>query len=204
MEIENSKKRDEISQLSNLINAAMITDDKDCTTRQSRQYIKPNPSEETSDDEGTIQIPAGSQARMLDAQQASRFVRILRRRDDQGVEEFIKSVRYAKSRCDDKEGQLYVVLNEKIIENAERNIRFQEINTFEDLYKVLRTNMSTPTTVSHSRAKLQSTKQNSFETVQTFTQRFTQVLSELRYATQVEHTTRWSEKQTGRVENYRK
>ena len=182
----------------------MITDDTDCTTRQSRQYIKPNPSEETSDDEGTIQIPAGSQARMLDAQQASRFVRILRRRDDQGVEEFIKSVRYAKSRCDDKEGLLYVVLNEKIIENAERNIRFQEINTFEDLYKVLRTNMSTPTTVSHSRAKLQSTKQNSFETVQTFTQRFTQVLSELRYATQVEHTTRWSEKQTGRVENYRK
>lgn len=71
-------------------------------------------------------------------------------------------------------------MNEKIIENAERSICFQEINTFEDLYKVLRTNVSTSTTVSYSRAKLQSTKKKTSETMQTFTQRFTQVLSELR------------------------
>ena len=73
LEIDNSKRRKEISQLSNLINAAAITtDDTDYTTRRLRQNIKPNSPEETSDDEGTMQIPARSQARMLDAQQASR------------------------------------------------------------------------------------------------------------------------------------
>ena len=49
-------------------------------TRRSRQDIKLNPPEETSDDEEATQISARSQARMLNAQQASRFVRIIRRR----------------------------------------------------------------------------------------------------------------------------
>ena len=81
LEIKNSKRREEISQLSNLINAAVITtDDTDYTTRRSRQDIKLNPPEETSDDEEATQISARSQARMLNAQQASRFVRIIRRR----------------------------------------------------------------------------------------------------------------------------
>lgn len=47
--------------------------------RRGDHDIKPNLPEETSDDEETnTQIPTRSQARMLDAQQASRYVRILR------------------------------------------------------------------------------------------------------------------------------
>ncbi|XP_046142505.1 uncharacterized protein LOC123988680 [Osmia bicornis bicornis] len=125
----------------------------------------------------------------LKAADAIRTVETLRGRDDVGVEDFILSVRKARARCLEPELLLDLILIEKIIEHAKRNIRYIRIDSYEKLYECLRQHVSTPTTVGNSRTKLQSIRQGSTESVQSYNMRFRQQLNELLYATQNENKT---------------
>lgn len=77
---------------------------------------------------------------------------------------------------------LKLIIAEKITENAERCIRYHNIETYDQLYQALRTQVSTPVTTNGCRNRLLSTRQGFSETVIQFSVRFRQALSELLYA----------------------
>lgn len=123
----------------------------------------------------------------LKPSEALRTVETLNGRNDIGVEEFIKSVRFARSRTNDQETLLRMILTERITDFAKQSFRFCQIHGYEELYEALRTQVSLPSTVSGSRNKMQTIRQGISESVQSYTNRFRQALSELEYAIQAKH-----------------
>lgn len=105
---------------------------------------------------------------MLIPSEALRTMESLNGRNDTGVEKFIKSIKFTRTRNDDKESLLHMILTKKIIENAKQNIRFCQISNYDNLYKALYTQLSTLSTVSESRNKMQSIKQSTTESVQSY------------------------------------
>lgn len=117
--------------------------------------------------------------------EAIKYVRTLKGHDDVGVEEFIKSVKRAKADCARPERLLDLVINEKIIDDAERNIRGIEIHNYKDLFQALRDNVSAATSYELARSKLMSTRQLN-ENIRSYDKRFLERYNELRYAIQNE------------------
>ena len=107
-----------------------------------------------------------------------------------GVENFIKNVRVARSQCHQKALLLKLTLVKRVTENAKRSIRFLEIENYEDLYNALRRikNIAIPSTVSNCRDRLRNIRQGSTESVQSYNLRFRQQLNELVYALQNKHS----------------
>ncbi len=124
---------------------------------------------------------------MIKTKDAIRMVETLRGRDDVGVEDFIKSVEFARSACSEEQLLLKLIVVEKIIENAKRSIRYFNIESYGELYVHLRNNVSIPTTVVACRNRLNQTKQGQTESVQSYNLRFRQTLNELIYAVQNKH-----------------
>ncbi|KAK9296900.1 hypothetical protein QLX08_009210 [Tetragonisca angustula] len=120
--------------------------------------------------------------------EALRTVETLNGINNTGVEEFINSVGFARTRVSDTASLLRMILTEKIIDRAKQSIRFCQITSYEELYEALRTQVSIPTIVSGSRNKMQNTKQGTNETVQSYSNRFRQALNELEYAVQAKHS----------------
>lgn len=85
-----------------------------------------------------------------------------------GVEDFIKSVEFARQCCNEEQLLLKLILVEKITENAKRSIRYIDIKTYGELYVHLRNNVSIPTTVVACRNRLGQTKQGPTESVQSY------------------------------------
>ncbi|OAD55611.1 hypothetical protein WN48_04487 [Eufriesea mexicana] len=124
------------------------------------------------------------------------------------IEEFIKTVRFARSRTFDPTLLLRMILTEKIIDHAKQSIRFCQINSYEELYDVLGTQLSVSTTVPGSRSKMQQVRQGINESVQSYTIRFRRALRELEYAVQAKHRNTTArnlalEEETTEVENRR-
>lgn len=119
---------------------------------------------------------------------ALRMIENLNGINDIGVEEFIKSIKLAKTRVNDEIILLRMIIAEKITDRAKQSIRFSNITSYDELYFALRTQVSIPNTISGSRNRLQNIKQNSNETVQDYSNRFRQALNELEYAIQAQHT----------------
>ena len=71
---------------------------------------------------------------MIKTKDAIRMVETLRGRDDVGVEDFIKSVEFARSACSEEQLLLKLIVVEKIIENAIRSIRYINIESYGELY----------------------------------------------------------------------
>ncbi|XP_043263113.1 uncharacterized protein LOC122403580 [Colletes gigas] len=159
---------------------------------------RPATEMELTDDEGDLRTaraeprshtstaPATTVSNLKTAD-ALRMVETLYGKDDIGVEEFIKSVRFARNRVNDPESLLRMIITEKIVSHAKRSIRFCRIQTYDELYEALRTQVSLPVTVSGSRNKMQTIKQGITENVQSYTARFKQAMSELEYAIQAKH-----------------
>lgn len=107
--------------------------------------------------------------------------------NDIGVEEFIKSVKLARTRVNDQTILLRMIIAEKITDRAKQSIRFCSISSFEELFSALRTHVSIPNTISGSRNKLQNIRQGNNETVQSYSNRFRQALNELEYSIQAKY-----------------
>ncbi|KAK1118220.1 hypothetical protein K0M31_015265 [Melipona bicolor] len=115
---------------------------------------------------------------------ALRVIESLNGTNDIGVEEFIKSVKLAKTRVNDQITNDYC---RKITDRAKQSIRFCSISSFEELFSALRTHVSIPNTISGSRNKLQNIRQGNNETVQSYSNRFRQALNELEYSIQAKY-----------------
>lgn len=190
---ENKNRAKEIENLAKNFKTVILTDDTSITSRRTGV----DTGDEGEDEMETTRtrqpttlaaerITATDQ--LMKATEAIRMIETLRGRDDVGVEDFIKSVRFARNNCSEKNLLLRLILIEKITENAKRSIRYTTINTFEELYETLRRNVSIPNTVSSCRNKLQQLKQGATETIQSYNLRFRQQLNELIYAVQNKHT----------------
>lgn len=125
---------------------------------------------------------------ILKATEALKMIENLNGINDIGVEEFIKSVKLARTRVSDKIILLRMIIVEKITDRAKQSIRFCEITSYDELFSALRTQVSIPNTVSGSRNKMQNIRQNPNETVQQYSNRFKQALNELEYAIQAQHS----------------
>ena len=121
------------------------------------------------------------------AKEIIRTVESLNGSDDVGVHDFIKSVKRAKTRCRNPDLLLDYILTEKITGNAKRSIRHIPIDSYDDLYKALNTNLSITTSVELCRTKLDNVRQGS-DSVQIFSQKFRGIYNELTYALQSNHT----------------
>ena len=109
-------------------------------------------------------LPAGAMQRTVAFSNASEIIRTvetLNGRNDVGVQDFIKSVKRARSLCSQPDLLLFYILTEKIVDNAKRSIRHISINNYEDLYQALQTNLNSGTSVELCRAKLNSCVQGS-------------------------------------------
>lgn len=116
-----------------------------------------------------------------------RTMKVLKGKDDLGIEDFITSVKRARDRCSDPDLLLDLIIAEKIQENAERAIRYLDITSYDILFSELRKNLSNITSVSVCRKKLRGTRQNN-DCVQTFNIKFRQGSNELKYAIQSEQS----------------
>lgn len=124
----------------------------------------------------------------IPAKDLIRIIKPLNGQDDIGVEDFIKTVKRAQKRCSQPELLLDYILAEKITQQAEKCIRYTQINDFETLYETLRSNLKQMGSVSALRSKLDSCKQGMTETIQNYNIRFRQVVNELKYAVQAAHS----------------
>lgn len=123
----------------------------------------------------------------IPAKEAIRTIKAINGQDDVGIENFIKTGKKAKLQCNQPNLLLYFIIAEKITGNAERAIRYTQIDSYEDLYEILRRNLTQAGSVSSLRSKLESCRQGIKETVQNFNVRFRQLVNELKYAVQAQH-----------------
>jgi hypothetical protein len=160
---ENQRRAAEIKKLSNAVQMTMVSED---GSSKTSTITTKTPNEDNSDTEDesegaramappaeSFRTPhnvSESERNLLKAKDAIELVETLRSRDDVGVEDFIKNVRYARSYRSQKELLLKLILVTRITESAKRNIRFIEItSSYEQLYGALRQNISFLTTVSN-------------------------------------------------------
>ena len=64
---------------------------------------------------------------------------------------------------------LDLIIAKKIQGSAEKAIRYQQINSYDDLYEALRKNLRQTSSILALKSKLESCKQGLTETVQNFT-----------------------------------
>ena len=70
----------------------------------------------------------------INAKTAIETIREINRQDDIGIDDFIKTVKKAKTRCTQAKLLLDLIIAKKITGFAEKSIRYLQINSYEDLY----------------------------------------------------------------------
>ena len=125
---------------------------------------------------------------MITTKDLIRTIKVLKGRDDCGVDDFIASVKRAKGRCSQKDLLSDFISAEKITDLAKRAIRFTSIKTYKELFDALRQNVGIISSVQLSYSKLEGIKQTLIESVQKYNLRFRQQFNELNYAVQNEHS----------------
>ena len=68
----------------------------------------------------------------------TRIIKPLHGKDDMGVENFIKRLQLAKNSCSEPILLLQLTLAEKILDRAERSIRYIKIDTYSELSESLK------------------------------------------------------------------
>ncbi|XP_033222760.1 uncharacterized protein LOC117176615 [Belonocnema kinseyi] len=154
-------------------------------TDQAENYGQRVPVVTQHPQESTTSIPVTTS---IPAKDIIRTVEELRGRDDVDLEDFIKSVKRAKSRCSQPDLLLDFIIAEKIKDQAKRGIRFSSIDDYDQLFSALRQNVGIISSVELSRSKLESVKQTGIETVQNYNMRFRQHYNEIIYAVQNEQS----------------
>ena len=158
--------------------------DKDATLRKTASHRTPDSSPEREAETVEERKERNYNDNLKPARYAVEYVRTLRGHDDVGVEEFIRSAQRARKRCSEPEELLDLIVNKKIIGEAERSIRGLEIYDYRELYQALRDNISAATSYELARAKLASTRQMPNENVRSYDKRFIEKYNELKYTIQ--------------------
>ena len=77
----------------------------------------------------------------INATIALETIRTLNGQDNVGVEDFVKSVKRARMKTSQPNLLLDLIIAKKIQGLAEKAIRYQQINSYDDLYEALRQNL---------------------------------------------------------------
>ena len=149
--------------------------------RNENNYAEPN-----------VQFPVPSASHIdeevrIKAETAIETIRGINVQDDIGIEDFIKTVKKAKTRCTQPNSLLDLIIAKKITGFAGKSIRYLEINSYKDLYDALRQNLKSSNSILAFKSKLESCKQGATECVQNFTVRIRQIINEINYAVQAQH-----------------
>ena len=123
----------------------------------------------------------------MGAKLAIETIKPINGQDDMGVEDFIKTVKRARIRCEEPEILQDLILAREITHAAAKAIGYMQINSYEDLYAALRQNLRQTSSLISLKSKLESCKQSSTETVLNFTTRFRQITNEINYLVQSQH-----------------
>lgn len=186
---ENASRRAEIKEIGVRIGKLMTTDD----GRSHHSVISEDENDEPvprpgvsawHDPNVTPSVPIVNHRANIPAKDVVRTIRSFRGRDDTGVEDFITSIKIARTQCKEDDFLLRLIIAEKVTEHAERSIRHLTINSYDELYDALRKRVAPATTVGNARSKLKDVKQGNTESVHSYNLRFRQQYSELRYAIQ--------------------
>lgn len=157
------------------------------TIAERRKQGSSSTSREENLYEATRNVGWNVTENQISARDAIRAIKPLNGQDDAGVEEFIRKVEKIRQQCSQPDLLLDFILAEKIQQQAERAIRFNDIYIYDDLYEALRENLKQVGSVSHLRSKLDSCRQGATETTQNFSIRFRGIMNELKYAVQSSH-----------------
>ena len=186
---ENASRRAKIKEIGARIGKLMTTDDE----RSHYSVISENENDEPvprpggsarHDSSVTPPVPIANHRANIPAKDVVRTIKSFRGRDDIGVEDFITSIKIARTQCKEEDFLLRLIIAEKITEHAERSIRHLSINSYDELYDALRKHVAPATTVGNARSKLKDIKQGNTESVHSYNLRFRQQYSELRYTIQ--------------------
>ena len=135
-------------------------------------------------------VPSAShidEERRIKAETAIENIRGINGQDDIGIEDFIKTVKKAKTRRSQPNLLLDLIIAKKITGFAEKSIRYLQMNSYEDLYDALRQNLKSPNSILALKSKLESCKQGATECVQNFTVWFRQIINKINYTVQAQH-----------------
>lgn len=126
------------------------------TIAERRKQGSSSTSREENLYEATRNVGWNVTENQISARDAIRAIKPLNGQDDAGVEEFIRKVEKIRQQCSQPDLLLDFILAEKIQQQAERAIRFNDIYIYDDLYEALRENLKQVGSVSHLRSKLDS------------------------------------------------
>ena len=197
---ENDNRIDEISKLAKKIGCSgevetdketrqpEITNDSSSENEAEDQRIQENSSARFSARFPAPTAPLTTEQETINAKIAVETIRGINGQDDVGVEDFIRTLKRARTRCTQPDLLLDLVIAKKITGFAERAIRYIPINSYEDLFDALRQNLKQSNSILALKSKLESCKQGATETVQNFTLRFRQIINEINYVIQAQHT----------------
>ena len=83
----------------------------------------------------------------INAKTAIETIRGINGQDNIGIEDFIKTVKRAKSRCSQTNLLLDLIMANKITAFAEKAIKYLQINSYEDLYDAIRQNLKSSNSI---------------------------------------------------------
>ena len=158
---ENDNRIEEISKLAKKVGYSR-EGETDRETTQRQEVTNDSSSEEKQEDkqaqensrlrnenisaEPNVQFPVPSASQIvgegrINAKSAIETIRGINGQDDIGIEDFIKTVKKAKTRCTQHNLLLNLIIAKKITGFAEKSIRYLQINSYEDLYDALKQNL---------------------------------------------------------------
>ncbi|XP_043474855.1 uncharacterized protein LOC122506621 [Leptopilina heterotoma] len=191
---ENNNRKDEIITLGRKLglNPTEETDNESENASHNESHFGDNESQSDVQQQANRinnqKIMQNQNLRKIAAKDIIRTIKTLTGQDDCGVEDFIKNVKRAKGQCYQPDLLLDFIISEKITGNAERAIRYLDLDSYAKLFNALRANLTQIGSVSMLRSKLLNCKQNLTEDIQSFNNKYRKICHELKYAIQSEYT----------------
>lgn len=116
-----------------------------------------------------------------------RNIEVLNGTNDVRIEDFIKTVRLARTRTNYPLLLLKIIMAEMIINVAKQAKRYRQMKNYDELYEALRSQLAIPTRVGSIRARVQNILQGATEDVQSYNGCTRKALIEIAYAVQAKH-----------------
>lgn len=116
-----------------------------------------------------------------------RNIEVLNGTNDVRIEDFIKTVRLARTRTNYPLLLLKIIMAEMIINVAKQAKRYRQMKSYDDLYEALRSQLAIPTRVGSIRARVQNILQGATDGIQSYNGCTRKALIEIAYAVQAKH-----------------
>lgn len=181
IELAVNQRKEEIASLATNLNLITSDDSESNSSENSKNLKNPISNNTIKNEENNREF--------IPARDAVKLIKKFNGQDDIGVESFITLVNKIKEQCSNPEILLNWIMSERIEGDAEKAIRFLNIETFDELFETLRSNFGAMGSLETHRTKLAQVIQGNIEPTQNYNIRFNQKRNELLYAVQSKYTT---------------